>query len=182
MKYLFILHACVCESMHVLACMFVCVCLCVWEHACICVYVYMYACARACMHACVCTSALVFVGQKTTYRTRFSPSTMLATRIGFRQTSFMASTFTCCTNYFSIAVIKHHDQEQLKEEFILSFGSRGRLYNGRGGVAWWWKCEVERSHLICLQEAEQRSREWVEGLNSQSLPPVMFFIQQGCTC
>lgn len=145
------------ESIHVLACMFACVCLCMWES----------------MHAlcvCACTCVCIFVGQKTTYRTRFSPSTMLATRIGFRQTSFMASTFTCCMIYFSIVVIKHHDQEQLKEEFILAFESRGRLYSSRGGVVWWWECEVERSHLNCIQEAEQRSREWVKGLNSQSRP------------
>lgn len=138
--------------------MHVCVRVCMYLHACLCVYacvcesMHAYVCMCTCMHVqehayvCVCTNVLVFVGQKTTYRTRFSPSTMLATRVGFRQTSFMASTFTCCTNYFSIAVIKHHDQEQLKEEFILSFGSRGRLYNGRGGVAWWQNVKL-RDHI-----------------------------------
>lgn len=48
------------------------------------------------------------------------------------------SCFTCvliavCVGYFSIAVIKHHDQGRLqKEDFIWSYGSRGiRIYHGQ---------------------------------------------------
>lgn len=37
-----------------------------------------------------------------------------------------------CSRYFSIVVMKHHDQGNLrKREFILAYGSRGRVHDSR---------------------------------------------------
>lgn len=52
--------------------------------------------------------------------------------------------------HFSVAVVKHHDQKQLKEEFILAHGSRELdVHKGQHGSGWLEE-EAGWSHFISM--------------------------------
>lgn len=62
-----------------------------------------------------------------------------------------------------------------KKGFILTYGSRGIKFIVVG-KAWQQKQEVERSHFICIKEADSWNRKWV---SPHSAPVVMHFFQGG---
>lgn len=70
---------------------------------------------------------------------------------------------------------------QLLEEFILAYGSRKIVHNGKDSKAKWSGSRKLRVHIFnSMQKAERMNCKWGEGMNSQSVRS--YFLQQGSTC
>lgn len=64
-----------------------------------------------------------------------------------------------------------------KKEFILTLGSRGRVHNSEEGTA----TGMLADHIAFTYRKQKWSKKWDEGIDSQSFPPVKFFLKWGST-
>lgn len=62
------------------------------------------------------------------------------------------------------------------KEFILAHDSRARIHNGGKHGRRWPEQEAADHIIYSKQEAKQVNCKWHEALNSQSPPPVMYFL------
>lgn len=88
-----------------------------------------------------------------------------------------------CIGYFSLAVIKHHNQVSLqKEEFIWAYGSREiGIHHGWGGRTGGSGTRTLNTHLFGhLQETESKL-EVGQGSELSDLLPEVRFLQQDHT-
>jgi hypothetical protein len=87
--------------------------------------------------------------------------------------SFWGRFSTFCISCFSVAVIKHHDQDQLREGrvyFSLHFRRESPSRSGDATVG---------SHLSHKHQSERASCKYHEATSVQSLTLVTYLLQQG---
>lgn len=73
--------------------------------------------------------------------------------------SLMQLDQSICVSYFFVAVLKHFDQSMLWQEgFILTYGSRGRVYNDR--ESWNQGDSIEHWEHTFKMAMKQRDRKW----------------------
>lgn len=85
-----------------------------------------------------------------------------------------------CIRYFSIAVLKHHDQNQLVKDFIFSFNSdKSPSWYGTDMATSLRHRGRNRKVRDDINLKHKAKRKNGKTMNSQSLLLVMSFIQQG---
>lgn len=83
--------------------------------------------------------------------------------------------------FLSVAVRKCHGQRQLKQKFVLAYGSKEESITAE--KAWHGiRARKLANHISArTQEAEKVNRKQAKAMNQHCLPPVLHFIQQDFT-
>lgn len=85
---------------------------------------------------------------------------------------------------FSVSMVKHSDQKQLKKEVgHLALGSRGTegAHHGGASVGWQQVLGAERAHFLFTQETGEASKNGNEDKVPRSLHLVMHILREDRT-